>query len=102
MAKYRVMVPKPSAKRLVANGKVIVTYRDGWEDGSYVQHGEPDMDIHELAVDAAGLEFEVADRYEWLYSNQVIDGWSFEVKAEYKNSTGSRVETFKLVPEKIS
>lgn len=93
MAKYSVLIPAPSAKRMSANCELIIRLNDGWE-GETIKN-------HQLAEGTNYFEFDVPDRYEWAYSTSVVDGSIFFVSCEYSNSTGSRKETRNLVPQKM-
>lgn len=95
MKRYEVMVPPPSAKRMLGNGKLVVVLHDGWEGDQLVQ-----VEPTENATSAQpGLAtFEIPDRYEWSRSTSIIDGWSFDVYVEWSNNTGSRKQRFDLVP----
>jgi hypothetical protein len=94
------MVPPPKAKRMAENAKLVVILHDGWEGDQLVQ---VEMERKENKLERSGLvEFEIPDRYEYLYSSSVVDGWSFDVQVEYQNSTGSRREVIRLVPEKVA
>ncbi len=98
--KYRVLVPPPKAKRMAENAKLVVILHDGWEGDQLVQ---VEMERKENKLEKFGLvEFDVPDRYEYVYSTSVSDGWSFDVQVEYQNSTGSRKEVIRLVPEKVA
>ena len=97
--RYRVVIPSPSAKRLAANAKIVVTKHTGWEFDELVS-SFPDYEYHDLEPGTSSFEFEVPDKYAWSYSNSIINGWWFKVELEYSNSTGSRKENYRLVPEK--
>lgn len=99
--RYRVMIPKPSAKRMAGNGKLYVWYHHGWTGDALVTYDGFERDEHLLDEGTYQFEFEVPDQYEWVGSTNIIDGWSFSVEVEYSNTTGSRTESKKLVPEKI-
>jgi hypothetical protein len=97
--KYRVSIPAPKAKRMTANAKLVVILHDGWEGDQLVQ---VELERKESPLTEFGdVEFEVPDRYEWTHSTSVVDGWSFDVQAEFQNSTGTRKEVIRLVPEKV-
>ena len=97
--KYKVLVPAPKAKRMAEHTRLVVILYDGWENDQLVQT-EPDR--RETKLEKFGMvEFEVPDRYEWVNSGSVVNGWSFEVQVEYQNSTGSRKEVVRPVPEKV-
>lgn len=98
--KYQVVVPPPKAKRMMENAKLVVILHDGWEGDQLVQ---VDLERKESKLEKSGaVEFEVPDRYEYIYSSSVSDGWTFDVQVEYQNSTGSRKEIIRLVPEKVN
>ena len=99
--RYKVTIPPPSAKRMAGSGKVLVRYHHGWDGDALVTYEGIDQDVHLLESGAHEFEFDVPDKYEWIGSTAIIDGWSFSVKAEYSNSTGSRKESYTLVPETI-
>lgn len=93
MAKYLVAIPKPSAKRMAAFGKIIVRLHDGFDGDKLISY--------DYEKSATTFEFEVPDKYEWYRSTSVVDGWSFSVSCEYTNSTETRKETKELVPQRI-
>lgn len=90
--KYRVYLPKPSAKRLV-NVQLIVNFYDAW--------GGDKQTITPMESDKMMAEFEVPDDYEWIYNTKILDGHTFSVEVEFSNSKGTRVQKKALVPEKI-
>ncbi len=92
MTTYSVLVPKPKARRMESDVKLIITLHRGWE-------GDSREEV--VLQDFGEYKFEVPDRYEWLGTTSVSDGDSFDVKVEFKNSTGSRKEVYYLCPERI-
>lgn len=103
MARYTVSIPPPSAKRMAAFGKLVISLHHGYEGDKLITYDiNPSIVKRELPENAKTFEFEVPDQYEWIYSSSIIDGWYFDVACEYANSTGSRKETKQLVPEKIT
>jgi hypothetical protein len=97
--KYSVVVPAPSAKRMRGSGKLIVTYNEGWDGIRDITYGPKETTVME--IEGADAEFEVPDKYEWIGSTSILDGFSFTVKVEYSNKTGSRKEEHVLVPKKL-
>ena len=94
MAKYTVAIPKPSAKRMAAFGKIIVKLYGSFD-------GNETVTSYQLQEDTKTFEFEVPNQYEWIYSSSIIDGLHFDVICEYANATNTRKETKQLVPTKI-
>lgn len=86
---------------MAGNGKVLVRLHHGWEGDTLVSYDGPSINTHPLSADASIFEFEVPDKYEWVHSTAIKDGWSFDVSCEYSNSTGSRTEKTSLVPQKL-
>lgn len=90
--KYRVTIPAPSAKRMAGKKILKVEAHDGWGQGwqkSYDLTNEVEFD------------FEVSDDVDWAGNTSVTDGMTFSVCIEYSNSTGSRKQTVRLVPQKL-
>lgn len=91
--KWRVQIPRPSAKRMAGTGKLFIQVSDGW-----CAHRPEQLFF---AADHTAVEFEVGDDYEWFGARTMMDGPNFSVWLEYNNSTGSRHEKVTLVPEKV-
>lgn len=91
--KYNVSIPKPSAKRMAANKKIIITFID-WE-GDIVKE-------HNLDNDVNIFEFEIKNEYIPIRTSTIMDGACFKVEILYTNSTKSRSERIELVPLKIA
>lgn len=91
--KYRVLVPPPKAKRMENFGKLVVILDMGWEGDERI----------ERPIERLGLvEFEVPDKFIWIYDSSVIDGGdTFKIQAEYTNKNGERKQVIGLVPEKV-
>lgn len=84
--KYKARIPKPSAKRLEKNRRIVV-------EASYQPCGGHKFEflIPEPEADIAEFEFEF-DEFE-LHNPHVDDGGAYyHCYFEYRNSTGSRVE----------
>jgi len=90
--KYSVAIPSPSAKRMAANKKIVLTLSDGWT-------GDFRQEFH-LYQDDTEFVFEVDENYEPIHSSSSVDGSCFLVEIVYTNSTKSRTETFRLIPMK--
>ena len=102
MNKYKVTIPPPSAKRMANYAKLIVHYNMGIDPyGPDVQYRHPIQDIYDLEPKTTEFYFEVPEKFEWVHSNLVVNGWDFTVELKYSNSTGTREEKKSLVPEKI-
>jgi len=102
MSKYSVIIPAPSAKRLAANAELIIRYHHGINphDDRLIQYDEKaSIKKFKLDPNAKGFEFEVEEKYQWIYSGLVVDGFSFEVYITYANLVKTREETKNLVPE---
>lgn len=94
MAKYEILVPPPKAKRC-KNIKLIVSCGGGWQ-------GSTD-EVLEFKIDNPGLfEFEVPDKYEWIYNTSIMDGNTFSILVEYTNDLGDKKQIYNPVPGKIS
>lgn len=93
MANYRVSIPKPSAKRMAKNGKIIVTLHNGWDNDV--------TEYYDLQENLVSFDFTVPDNYDWKYATSVMDGLTFEVKIKYTNDKGTKEEVKNLVPEKV-
>jgi len=51
LKKYKVILPPPSAKRMAGNGKVVITFSEGWGgDYTLIQRDGFDQDIHVLEL----------------------------------------------------
>lgn len=108
MARWRIAVTPPKAKRMAKNGKLIIHFSHGWEGGYRKEHDLQDALVQwdnkskELEVgDCNIFEFDIDDNYEYIYNTSVSDGDTFELVLEYTNSTNTRKETIKPVPERI-
>lgn len=103
MKKYRVIIPRPSAKRLLANACLTVVYHEGFdvcEREMLIQCGENPFETYSLNdLNEPFFDFEVPSKYEWIHSDKILDGWYFKATVKYTNSTGSRTESFNLVPQ---
>ena len=93
MAKYSVVIPAPSAKRMAANRRIIVELSDGWNGSS--------SETYQISADASSFEFEAPDDYDWKYNTSICDGSVFAVYCESSNASGSRKEKCGLVPQKL-
>lgn len=93
MKSWKVSIPPPSAKRMAARRKLVISTSDGWEGGNQ-------REIL-LQPDQTEYEFKMAPQREWVRATSVNDGPVFDVWVESTNSTGSRVETRHLVPEEV-
>jgi len=87
--KYKVVVPRPSAKRM-KNGKVVVELSSGWE--VYPR------EIYDIDVNIGIFEFEVSDSFECIHNTTVTDGDVFNVYVEFSNDGDTRRERVYLVP----
>lgn len=90
---WEVMIPAPSAKRMVGSGKLSILESDGWCVG-------PIREII-LTADQASVEFEVSDEVEWRGSTSIIDGPVFDVWVDYSNTSGNRKSRIHLVPQRV-
>ena len=90
--KWRVNIPKPSAKRLTVR-KVTVFCSDGWE--------APTSETFDLALDQMEFDFEVEDSRPWIRETTCNDGPVFDVWIESENASGTRKEKKHLVPTKL-
>jgi hypothetical protein len=91
--KWKVSIPLPKSKRMEGTGVLVVQKNEGWGGTVY--------DKYKIGPEFVDAIFEVSDEYEWRGASSVIDGNDFDVYIEYTNSTGSRKETIRLVPEKV-
>jgi len=103
--KYRVIIPRSSAKRLLANACLTVVYHEGFdvcEREMLIQRGENPFETYSLNdLNEPFFDFEVPSKYEWIHSDKILYGWYFKVTVKYTNSTGSRTESFNLVPQEL-
>jgi len=90
MTKYRIHIPKPSAKR-TGDGVLIVTIIDGGLAAQSITKN--------LSKDQTTVEFEVHN-IPWAYDIKAA-GPYFDVKIEYTNKNKTRQEIVRPVPEKI-
>lgn len=90
--KYRVFIKPPSAKRMAGKKTLFIQAEDGWGQG---------WKKSVLLTDETTYEFDVADDIDYIGETTCVDGMTFNVWVEYENSTGSRKETFQLVPQRI-
>lgn len=87
---------------MAENCKIIVSLNNGWEGEELVTYNsKEDFFVYELKEKHASFTFDVPDRYQWIHSTDIVDGWSFSVACEYVNSSGSRKQTYQLVPQKL-
>lgn len=91
--KYRVVIPPPKSKRMEKNKNLVIVLDFGWEGGMKKNY--------DLKQEDYFFEFEVAKEFEYCYNTTCTDGCNFDVYVEYQNDTGSRKETYSLVPELI-
>lgn len=90
--RYSVTIPKAKSDRMNKENKtLIIEQSDGWV-------GYPPKRIT-LKPEVIHCEFEIPDDFEYVYNTKTIDGPTFNVKIEYANSSGSRKETYQLVPQ---
>ena len=87
--KYNVAIPKPSAKRMAANKKIVLTLSDGWTGDV-----KKEYDIQNNPI----FEFNVPDDCEPINCRKCIDGPCFKIEIVYTNNTGSRNEIIELIP----
>lgn len=90
MAKYKVLIPSPSAKRLTEKLLSIVM-EDGW--GFY------NKQIHPI-TDKSEFVFDVEDDIKCAFQSTCMDAPTFKVFVDFSNISGSRKETVRLVPVK--
>lgn len=88
--KYFVKIPKPSAKRLENDRRLLINLITCWETRILASYVIPvGEDIFEF-----DLEGEIEQRDpEWLDAD-----YYHEFIVEYRNSTGSRIERLKVEP----
>jgi hypothetical protein len=91
--KWKVQIPLPKSKRMEGTGVLVVARNNGWSGTVY--------DRYKIGPEFADAIFEIDDCYEWAGTTSIIDGDDFDVYIEYTNSTGSRKESVRLVPEKV-
>ena len=91
--KWKVQIPLPKSKRMEGSGVLVVQRNIGWMGTVY--------DRYKIGPEFADAIFEIDQSYDWICDTSVIDGDTFDVYIEYTNSTGSRKETARLVPEKL-
>lgn len=87
------MIPPPTAKRMEGTGKVTITVGDPWNGANNV--------VYDIKPGQTSLEFLMFDDVEWSGATSQIDATVFDVIIEYQNSTGSRKQTIRPVPERI-
>lgn len=91
--KWKVDIPLPKSKRMEGTGILVVQRNVGWMGTFY--------DRYKIGPEFKDAIFEIDSSYEWIGETSTIDGDDFDVYIEYTNSTGSRKESFRLVPEKV-
>lgn len=92
--KWRVTIPPPKSKRMDGNGLLIIEKSQGWGSVSY--------DRYKIDSSTTEMTFEVNSIYESIHSTSIIDGNYFRVTIKYTNQSGSREESFELIPEKLT
>lgn len=93
--RYTVTIPPAKSARMNKENKtLIIEQSDGWVAGT-LQHII-------LKPEVTHYEFEIPDRIQHAHSTNDIDGPTFTVTVEYTNSSGSRKETYQLLPEELS
>ncbi len=89
--KYKIKVPKPSAKRLESNRRLII------RESGFCHHLDHEFIIPE-GVDEFEFEFEFQDNDPYINAYVLDANVYYSWFVRYQNSTGSRVEelTFEL------
>ena len=95
MARYRVSLPQPEAKRM-RRAKVVTIWWGGGYGGE--THGRNE---YQVPADVWSLEFVVPDGYADQRNTSIIDGFTFNANVEYANESGTRKQNMALVPERI-
>ena len=92
--KYNVSIPKPSAKRMSANKKIVLTLSDGWIGDIKKEFLLNENDSY--------FNFEVDEDRQPIRSSTCMDGPCFKVEIVYTNSNKTRTEVIELIPMKIN
>ena len=102
--RMRVTIPKPSAKRLEKDRRLIV-------EGHYVHWNEPQRIIHQIPDGVDSFEFDFKDESDpdslpdengYIYQDAPLDGRIYyRFFFEFHNQTDTRIEQVPVTPKEI-